>query len=208
MAGVAQMYRCPQDPLPGHFLHMIVQRHGVGHQFKAVLQGTVMLAVEIFPTIPVGDLHELPGALVVLSGAVDLQLHAEVAHPRSAELGFRLVIVVLNCTASCHTAIASVADRVVVIFVLIIGVTGVDDPPAAVAYGVVPVVAGLAEGGVFIPGLIVPINALSAVGTDHGLLVCAALTQFIVPHRNQAFQRVGLSTVTAGKGFSHHRQSP
>lgn len=83
-----------------------------------------------------------------------------------------------------------------------------DDAPAAFTAGIVPVIAGLAEGRIFIPGIIIPVDTLSTAGADHSLLIGTAFAKCIVTHHDAASQRVLLSTVTAGKGLSHHRHSP
>ena len=51
----------------------------MGHQFKAVIQGTVVLAVELGLAL-VGD-GQAAGVVAVLAGLVDLQLHAEIKGP-------------------------------------------------------------------------------------------------------------------------------
>ena len=83
-----------------------------------------------------------------------------------------------------------------------------DDAPAAFTAGIVPVIAGLTEGRIFIPGIIIPVDTLSTAGADHSLLIGTAFAKRIVTHQDAAFQRVLLSTVAADKSFSHHRHSP
>lgn len=66
--------------LPGHFGAVVAEGHGVGHQLEAVVQGTVMLAVEPGLAL-VGDGKKAAGIVAVLAGFVDLQLHAEIEGP-------------------------------------------------------------------------------------------------------------------------------
>ena len=80
--------------------------------------------------------------------------------------------------------------------------------PAAFTAGIVPVIAGLAEGNIFISSIVILVDALSAAGANHSLLVGAVFAKGIVTHHDAVLQRVRLSTVAAGKSFSHHRHSP
>ena len=74
---------------------MVAEGHGMGHQFKAVIQGTVVLAVELGLAL-VGDGQEAAGVVAVLAGLVDLQLHAEIKGPIPPETGGWAVVVVVN----------------------------------------------------------------------------------------------------------------
>lgn len=77
---VAHADGLPEEGLPGHFGAVVAEGHGMGHQFKAVIQGTVVLAVELGLAL-VGDGQEAAGVVAVLAGLVDLQLHAEIKGP-------------------------------------------------------------------------------------------------------------------------------
>ena len=90
----------------------------------------------------------------------------------------------------------------------LVSIIHMDDTSTAFATGIVAVIAGLAEGRVFIPGIVIPVDTLTAVGADYSFLIGTAFAKRIVTHQDAAFQRVRLSTVTAGKSFSHHRHSP
>ena len=70
----------------GHFGAVVAEGHGMGHQFKAVIQGTVVLAVELGLAL-VGDGQEAAGVVAVLAGLVDLQLHAEIKGPSPQKQG-------------------------------------------------------------------------------------------------------------------------
>ena len=90
----------------------------------------------------------------------------------------------------------------------LVSIIHMDDTSTAFATGIVAVIAGLAEGRVFIPGIVIPVDTLTAVGTDHGLLIGTAFAKRIVTHHDAVPQWVLLSTVAADKSFSHHRHSP
>ena len=77
---VAHADGLPEEGLPGHFGAVVAEGHGMGYQFKAVIQGTVVLAVELGLAL-VGDGQEAAGVVAVLAGLVDLQLHAEIKGP-------------------------------------------------------------------------------------------------------------------------------
>jgi len=100
-----------------------------------------------------------------------------------------------------------IAERVIFIVILIVSIIHMDDTSTAFATGIVPVITGLAEGCIFIPGIVIPINTLSAAGADHSLLIGTAFAKCIVTHQDAAFQRVRLSAVTAGKGLGFHINS-
>ena len=83
-----------------------------------------------------------------------------------------------------------------------------NDTPAAFTAGIMPVIAGLAQGRVFISSIVIPVNTLSAAGADHSLLIGTPFAKCIVTHHDAVLQWVLLPTVTTGKSFSHHRHSP
>ena len=58
---------------------VVVQRHGVGDDLKAIIQAAVMLAVDALLTVSVGILDDIPCVGGIFTGIVDLQLYAEVA---------------------------------------------------------------------------------------------------------------------------------
>ena len=163
-----------------------------------------MLAVQVLHAVSVGDLHDFLSAGVILASPVDLQLHAEIARAIAAKQRLRLVIIVFNHFTPPCMGVTVIAERVIFIFILIVGIIKMDDTPAAFAAGIVAVIAGLAEGRVFIPGIVIPVNTLSAVGADYGLLIGTAFAKRIVTHHDTVLQRVFLSTVTADKGFGFH----
>ena len=89
----------------------------------------------------------------------------------------------------------------------LVSIIHMDDTSTAFATGIVAVIARLAEGRVFIPGIVIPVDTLSAAGANYGLLIGTALAKCIVTHQDAAFQRVLLSAVTAGKGLVFHINS-
>ena len=83
-----------QHLIPRHFVKLILQRHGMRDDLKAVVQTAIVLAVGK-GVLPVGDVQQRRGILTVLARTVDLQLYAEEAGPRAVEdgTGFEIVIV-------------------------------------------------------------------------------------------------------------------
>ena len=84
----------------------------MGHHLKAVVQRAVMLAVEVFQAVAVGDGHDLGGVVIVLTGSVRFQLYAKIAITVPAEQRLRLVIVVLNRLAGSAARVAVIAERI------------------------------------------------------------------------------------------------
>ena len=154
MGAVAQASGLVQNLFPGHMLAVVVQRHGVADDLEALVQGAVVLAVGPFLSV-VDQPKNLPGVAVVLSGAVDLQLHPEVPAALAEELRFRLIVIVVDFPGAGVAAVAGVAPGLIVIVVIVIGVILKDDPAAVFAGGVVAVKAGLAQVGIFVAGVAV-----------------------------------------------------
>lgn len=75
------------------------------------------------------------------------------------------------------------AKRVILVFIIagIIGVTVVNDPSAAVTSVIVVFIAMLTEGRIFVTGIIIPIDPLSAAGTECGFFLCTAFAQESFP---------------------------
>lgn len=105
---VAHADGLPEEGLPGHFGAVVAEGHGIGHRFKAVIQGTVVLAVELGLAL-VGDGQEAAGGVAVLAGLVDLQLHAEIKGPIPPETGGWAVVVVNELlTSNSQVAVRTV----------------------------------------------------------------------------------------------------
>ena len=130
---------------------MIVQRHGVSHNLKPLLQRAVVLAVGPFLSV-VDQPKNLPGIAVVFSGAVNLQLHPEVPAALTEELRFRLVVIVVYLSGAGVVAVAGVAPGPIVLVILVVGVILKDDAAAVFSGGVVGIKTGLAPMGIFVAG--------------------------------------------------------
>ena len=189
---------------------LLADRHidRMRHHFKSVVQGTVMLTVQVLHTVSIGDLHDLTCAGVILASSVNLQLHAKIARAFAAEQRLRLVIIVRNHFIPPCMGMAIITERVIFIVILVVGIILMYNTPTAFTAGIVPIIAGLAEGRVFIPCIIIPVDTLSTAGADHGLLIGTAFAKGIVTHHDAVLQWVLLSTVTAGKSLSHYCHSP
>ena len=124
-------------------MKLILQRHGVRHDLKAVVQAAIVLAVGK-GVLPVGDVQQRRGILTVLARTVDLQLYAEEAGPRAVEDGAGLEIVVVDRTVL--NVGATVAAIGVVVVVGIPALIKGDETAAAGASGIVAVIAVGAKG--------------------------------------------------------------
>ena len=124
-------------------MELILQRHGVRDDLKAVVQTAIVLAIGK-GVLSVDDVQQRQGVLVVLTGTVDLQLHAEKAGPGAVEDGTGLEIVVVDGTVlDVGAAVAAIG------VVVIVGVPALiegDEASAAGAAGIVAVVAVGAKG--------------------------------------------------------------
>lgn len=88
---------------------MIVQRHGVGDNLKAVVQGAVVLAVDALRTV-VDQGHQGLGGADALAAFIDLQLHAEVAWAGAVEDGLGLVVIALDAAGDGIAVVAGITQ--------------------------------------------------------------------------------------------------
>ena len=157
---------------------MVGKRHGMRHHLKAVVQRAVVLAVEIFKTVAVCNGHDLGGVVIVLTGSVHFQLHAKIAITVPTEQRLRLVIVVLDRLTGSAARVAVIAERIFVSIALtgIISMDNSNKVAAVVTVCVVTVIAVLTKRRGFVSGVVVPIDALTAVGSEHRCFLSTALT--------------------------------
>ena len=94
--------------------------------------------------LPVGDVQQCRSVLVVLTGAVDLQLDTEEAGPGAIEDGTGLEIVIMD-NAVFNVGAAVTAIRIVIVVRIPALIEG-DEAAAAGAAGVVAVIAAGAKG--------------------------------------------------------------
>ena len=174
VAGVAHGPGGGQHLRPWHFPEVVVQGHGIGHQFEAVVQGAVVLAVEP-PLPPVGDVQQLPGVGAVLPRSIDLQLHAEKPGALPVKNGGWFEGVVVNICAAVQLFPASAA--VGVLSLQIEGLIFRDQAAAAGAAGVAAVEAPRAQGGAVVSGVVLPPDPVAAVDADHRVLLQAAAAE-------------------------------
>ena len=101
------------------------------------------------------------------------------------------------------------AKRVILVFIIagIIAITFVNYPSAAVTSVIVVFIVVLTEGCIFVTGVIIPIDPLSAAGTECGFFLCTAFAQGIIPHHHRCSGN-DLPAMAAGSMFSHRCQSP
>ena len=152
VGSISQASGLVQDLFPGHMLAVVVQGHGVADNLKTLIQRAVVLAVGPFLSV-VDQLENLSGVAVVLSGAVDLQLHPKVPAALAEELRFRLIVIVVDFPAAGVVTVAGVAPGLIVIVIIVVSIILKDDPATVFAGGVVAVKAGLAQVGIFVAGV-------------------------------------------------------
>ena len=135
-----------------------------------------MLAVGPFLSV-VDQPKNLPGVAVVLSGTVNLQFHPKVPAALAEELRFRLIVIVMDFPGAGVVAVAGVAPGLIVIVIIVVGIILKDDPAAVFAGGVVAVKTGLAQVGIFVAGVAVRPDALTATLAAGGFRVQAGAAQ-------------------------------
>ena len=103
-----------QHLIPRHFMELILQRQGVCDDLKAVVQTAIVLAIGK-GVLPVGDVQQCQGILVVLTSAVNLQLDTEEAGPGAIEDGTGLEIVIMDSAVfNVGAAVAAIGIVIVV----------------------------------------------------------------------------------------------
>ena len=156
-----------------------------------------MLAVGPFLSV-VDQPENLPGVAVVLSGAVNLQLHPEVPAALAEELRFRLIVVVVDFPGTGVAAVAGVAPGLIVIVIIVVGIILEDDPAAVFTGCVVAVKAGLAQMSIFVSSVAVGPDALTAPLATGGFRVQAGTAQQGTVKLRQDFRRMQAAAGTAG----------
>jgi len=185
-----------------------LQSHGVGHDFKAVVQRAVVFAVDQLP-IPVGQIQNLLGILAALSRSINLQLRAQVTRALPIKDRVRLVVIVLNSLLLSRAGIAVAAQGLLIPYV----VPSVEDSGIAnqrstlSAVGIEPLIAALAEWRIGITSIIVAPDPLPTDGTGFGLLLQAIRTAVLVVELPLLVQIVLIAADGACKCFSYHGSS-
>lgn len=111
--------------------------HRVRDDLQAVIQGAVVLDVDVLGGA-ICKLQQLPGVGAVLSGAVDLQLHAKVTGTCAIEDGIRLEIVVVDGDILLPPGPAVLAVGLIRVVSRVEGVCLPDQPAALNAAGIPP----------------------------------------------------------------------
>ena len=209
MARVSHLQGLSQNSLPRHFSLMIGKRHGMCDHLKAVVQRAVVLAVEVFQAVAVGDGHDLGGVAIVLSGSVHFQFYAKIAITVPTEQRLRLVVIVLNRLAGSAARVAVVAERIFVAIALtgVISLADADEIAAAVTVCVVTVIAVLTERRGFISGIVIPPDALTAVRAENGFGFQTVRAERLAAERvelilGEFFSTVGANELWQGKDFA------
>ena len=166
---VAHADSLPEEGLPGHFGAVVAEGHGVGHQLEAVVQGAVVLAVEPGLTL-VGDGEKAAGVVAVLTGLVDLQLHAEIEGPiPPEERGWAVVVVVDRLlVGGGPVAVRAVGLILVLTRRQVAGLVVGDKGAAAGADGVAVLQAGEAQGQILGAGVVPWMDGLAAAAAGDG----------------------------------------
>jgi len=141
---VAQTDGFVEDCLPRHFVLMEHRRHRVSDDFDAVLERTVVLAVDIFQTVLMCGFDNPLGIGITLSCTVDLKFHAKESVAGAVEDGIGFVVVVVDTLGFIAVVIATRAVGFVII-VRIVRLVEMDNTSAGSAMSVVTVVAVLTQ---------------------------------------------------------------
>lgn len=177
MAQIPHVQGAADDLPPGHLGPVVVHGHGVGDDLQAVFQGAVMLDIDALMVL-VGGLAEPPGLAPRLPGLVDLQLHTQVPGAVPVEDGHGLVAVIVD--AGAYLVVAGIAVGVLLVVpVHVQGLVGPQEGPAAVAVGIVALVAVLAEGVVLAALVLVCPDSPPAVLAEDGALRQAVRAQVL-----------------------------
>ena len=186
---------------------MVVQGHGVGDDLQAVLQGTVMLDVDML-VLPVGGLAEPPGLASRFPGLVDLQLHPQVPGTVPVEDGHRFVAVVVDAGAHLMIAGVTVGVLLLVVSVHVQGLVGPQQGPAAITVGVVALVAALAEGVVLAALVLIRPDPPPTVPAEDGTLRQTVRAKILAVELRSFRQGVFPLTVGTGEGLGHSHVLP
>ena len=107
MGAVAQLLCFGENRRPGHMVQLIVQRHGMGYDFKAFIERAIMLAVDVL-LLAVGNVHNFGCVGIVFAGVVYLQFNTKVPISVPVENRFRLVAIVENYPVPVVVAVAGI----------------------------------------------------------------------------------------------------
>lgn len=193
---VAQRAGCAQELRPGHLFLVVLQAHGMRDQLEAVAEGTVVLTVEPLGETNVGLRQDLAGVVTPLAAFVDLQLDSEVPWTGAIEDGFWLVVVALDHVPVCFLQTGQAEGFIAV--VQIVTVLAVDEAATLGAGHVALVVAGLAEWGVVISGVVSEPDPLAAAGAEGGFVLQALRADEPVIEWNEFIEIVDLTAELAG----------
>ena len=176
---VAQTDGFVEDCLPRHFVLMEHRRHRVSDNFDAVLERTVVLAVDVFQTVLMCGFDNPLGIGITLSCTVDLKFHAKEAVAGAVEDGFGFIVVVVDTLGFIAVVIATRAVGFVII-VRVVRLVKMDDASAGSAMSVVAVVAVLTEGEAVGTGVVGEPDAVAAALAFGGVAGDAVGTQEMV----------------------------
>ena len=107
MGAVAQLLCFGENRRPGHMVQLIVQRHGMGYDFKAFIERAITLAVDVL-LLAVGNVHNFGCVGIVFAGVVYLQFNTKVPISVPVENRFRLVAIVENYPVPVVVAVAGI----------------------------------------------------------------------------------------------------
>lgn len=185
---------------------VVLQAHGMGDDLKAILQGAVMLAVDVL-FFSVGNLHKLSGIGGAFPGLVDLKLHAEEAWPFTKEKGLWFIVVVLDGIepmGAAKTAEAVGAAGGLALPVLVVSVVHMEELSAIGAVGVVALIAALTKGRAVAAGVFASPDALAAMGAEGAFLLQTAGAKVLFVEAGASGNGHFLAADFAGKVFCGH----
>ena len=166
-----------------------------------------MLAVDQF-LAPVCQTHELAGVVGILPRPVNFQFHAIITLTLAVKKGRGLVGILVNFLVLLGLAVAVPAQRVILVIVLIVGVVVQDGPAAASTVDVESIIAGMAQQGAAVPGVVIVPDAPPTAGADHGLNSETVGTEQLTVKFGQLVKRVGFTAYATDFRFFHWELPP
>lgn len=206
MGAVAHTDSLLENGGPGHVFFVVLQAHGMGDDLKAVLQGAVMLAVDVL-RFPVGDLHKLSSIGGAFPALVDLKLNAKETRPFSEKDGLGLIVVVLDGIEPMGAAKIAEAIYTVggfALSVLVVSVVYMEEPSTIGAVGVIALVTSLTKGCTAAAGAFAPPDTFAAMGTEGGLFLQAAGAKVLLVKTGSLGNGHFLAADFADKGSCGH----
>lgn len=150
---------------------MIIQRHWVTYQLKALVNGTVVLAVKMFG-LAINNTQNAFGIALIFTGLVNFQLHTKVLAACTIKNRLRLVIIIIDKLILAFI----IAIIAIVITVLIIGVILLNNCIAINTASIMLIIAILTDRPIAAAYVILAPDTFTVADTGCGLFLPAIFT--------------------------------